>query len=421
MLELILTEEELDRLFIIKQAKDKKITQEEASKQLQLSVRQVRRLVRRVKLEGSKGIKRRSYESKKSFGIEVRQRTIAVLKDQYADFGPTFASEKLELVHKIKVNKETLRQWMMEAGIWTGRARKKARIHQSRERRHCFGELVQIDGSHHDWFEGRGAKCCLLVFIDDATSQIVGLHFEPTETTFGYMKLIEKHLVSYGKPVAYYSDKHSIFKTTREQCLDGKLQDTQVHRALRELGVELICAHSSQAKGRVERANKTLQDRLIKEMRLKGISDIEEANKFVQGFMIYYNKRFSVPAAKTKNAHRPISQDKHALRNILSRQSTRVLTKNLEFSLNGIIYSIKTKTTGYRLRHKKVKICEHFDGRIDVLCDKQHLAYQILSRTNRAIVCDSKEINTAMDNLISNNNIPVTTNAIYEPQHMPTT
>jgi len=417
MSELILKEGELDKLFIIKQAKEKKIPQEEAAHQLQLSVRQVCRLVRRIKLEGSKGIKRRSYKSKKSFSSEVKQKTITILKDQYADFGPTFASEKLELLHKIKVNKETLRQWMIEAGIWTGRARKRARIHQSRERRHCFGELVQIDGSHHDWFEGRAAKCCLLVFIDDATSKIVGLHFEPTETTLGYMKLIESHLVLHGKPIAYYSDKHSIFKTTREHCVDGRFQDTQVHRALRELRIELICAHSSQAKGRVERANQTLQDRLIKEMRLRGISTIEEANKFAQEFMIYYNERFSVPAAKTENAHRPVSQDKQILRNILSIQSIRILTKNLEFSLNNIIYSIKTITTGYRLRYKKVKVCEHFDGRIDVLCDNQPLKYQVLTSTNRAIECDSKEINTVMDKLIYSNNITLPINVIHKLHH----
>jgi len=162
---------------------------------------------------------------------------------------------------------------MMEVGLWKGRSRQKARIHQSRDRRPRFRELVQIDGSPHDWFESRAPKCCLLVMIDDATSRLIFMRFEESETTFGYMRCVSgSHLKRYGRPVAYYSDRHSIFKTTREQCVDRMLQDTQLHRALKDLKIDLICANSPQAKGRVERANSTLQDRLIKEMRLKGIS-----------------------------------------------------------------------------------------------------------------------------------------------------
>ncbi len=173
---------------------------------------------------------------------------------------PTFAAEKLNACEGLKLSKETLRQWMIAAGIWKKRTRKKAySIHQSRERRTRFGELVQIDGSHHDWFEGRGPKCCLLVFVDDATSRIIGLHFDKSETTLGYMHLIQQHLKHYGRPLAYYSDKHGIFKVTKKGA-NGKDQDTQLHRALKTLQIELICAHSSQAKGRVERNNQTLQD-----------------------------------------------------------------------------------------------------------------------------------------------------------------
>lgn len=289
---------------------------------------------------------------------------------------------------------------MMEAGYWKRRRRKKARIHQSRERRARFGEMVQIDGSHHDWFEGRGPKCCLLVFVDDATSQLVGLLFQRAETTLGYMQLVEQHVKTHGRPLAYYSDKHSIFKKTREQCVDGLLQDTQLQRALRTLKIELICAHSPQAKGRVERANQTLQDRLVKEMRERKINTIEEANRYAPQFIKKYNKKFGVEAVDSENAHRSVVEDTAHLRRVLSMHETRRLTKNLEFSLEGKLYQIRTKTTGYRLRYKQVEIFKHFDGELEVMFEGKRLEYQVFEPRQRTLLADSKEVNLVVDALV---------------------
>jgi transposase len=229
------------------------VSQKEAGERLGLTTRQIRRLMVRVRQEGAIGIKPQRQGGNRSFKKGFKEEVLRIVQRKYQGFGPTFASEKL-FGEGVKVNKETLRQWMMGATLWQGRPRKSVRIHQSRLRRPKFGELIQIDGSHHDLFEGRAAKCCLLVFIDDATSKLISLLFRERETTLGYMTLVKRHVQTYGRPLAYYSDKHSIFKTTREDSIDGKYEDTQLHRALRSLQIELICAHSPQAKGRVERA-----------------------------------------------------------------------------------------------------------------------------------------------------------------------
>lgn len=305
---------------------------------------------------------------------------------------------------------------MMEAGFWKGRARKQARVHQSRERRSRFGELIQIDGSHHDWFEGRGPKCSLLVLIDDATSRILGLRFNASETTLGYMDLMQEHVLSHGRPLAYYSDKHSIFKTTREECVDGRFQETQLHRALKTLQIELICAHSSQAKGRVERANKTLQDRLIKEMRLHGISNIEDANAFVFQFLEDYNKRFAVPAKRPEDAHRKLLQAPEELKRILSCHTNRKLSKNLEFSLNRKIYQITTPGKGYRLRGKTITICQHTDGSEEVLSGLTNLPFKVLSTVSKApYTADTKELNPLMDQIIRIAQPPCITQQLHSP------
>ena len=308
---------------------------------------------------------------------------------------------------------------MMEEGLWKGRLRKKARIHQQRERRSSFGELVQIDGSHHDWFEGRGPKCCLLVFIDDATSKIIGLRFEDKETTLGYMRLTWDHLEKHGRPLAYYSDKHSIFMTTREHAVDGRLEDTQFQRALRSLNITLICAHSSQAKGRVERANKTLQDRLIKEMRLRGISSIEEANAYVDQFIQDHNRKFAVEALSTEDSHRPLHHTTDQLRTILSVHIPRKLSKNLEFSYLNKIHKIITNTSGYRLRHKEIILHKHLDGELRVMSQGDELKFTTMESSYRRYQADSKEVNQVVDALKEYNlsdNLPPLTPSIPSTQ-----
>lgn len=402
MVKLLLSEKEMDRLCVLRQVKDRQLTQEEAGQKLKLSSRQIRRLLKQVEQDGSQGIKRRKVGGNRTFPDDFKASVMEVVKTTYGDFGPTFAAEKLLERQGLGVNRETLRQWMIEGGLWKGRSRKAARIHQSRQRRPRFGELVQIDGSHHDWFEGRAPACCLLVFIDDATSKILSMIFQPSETTVGYLKCLEDHLKTYGRPLAYYSDKHAIFKTTRKDCVDGKLVDTQVHRALREFQIELICAYSSQAKGRVERANLTLQDRLIKEMRLRQISSIDEGNAYLSSFLSQHNKRFAVQAENPSDAHRPLYHEAEALKRILSVQSTRKITKNLEFSYNCDLYQIQRRGGGYHLRNAAVTVCEYIDGTIGVFYKNEALQYKVKPHpTKQPPTIDTKEINPFINELVA--------------------
>ena len=296
-----MSQQEVLRLQIMEKLKDRTLSQSEASKILKISCRQVKRLVRTYRQQGAKGLasKKRDKPSNNRLREEVKQNILALIKDKYADFGPTFLGEKLLENHDIAISKETLRQLMIAENLWQTKRRKKAKIHQMRERRSCFGELIQIDGSPHDWFEDRGDKCCLIVFIDDATSRIVSLRFEETETTAGYFRAAKTYIAQYGLPMAFYSDKHGIFRVNMPDC-DS---ETQFGRAARELGIEIICAHSPQAKGRVERSNQTLQDRLVKEMRLLGISDIEAANAYLPEFWQKHNSKFAVEPKSNTDAH----------------------------------------------------------------------------------------------------------------------
>jgi hypothetical protein len=403
----LFTEAEMDKLIILQDIKKRTITQQEGAHLLSLSPRHVRRLLKRVAAEGASGLKRRpTKNNNRTHPEQFKKSVISKVKDSYSDFGPTFASEKLWEIDGLKVNKETLRQWMIEEALWKGKIRKSSPLHQSRQRRSRFGELVQIDGSHHDWFEGRRAKCCLLVFVDDATSKIVSMNFEESETTAGYMSGIESHLSQYGRPLAYYSDRHSIFRTTRNT--DGYFKETELHRALKDLNIELICAYSSQAKGRVERANQTLQDRLIKEMRLKNISTIEGANGYLPEFIEKYNNKFAVKAAESEDAHRPAHQGKEVLKRILSRHHTRKLSKTLEFSFGGLLYQVKNLGKGYRYQGAQVKIYQHHKGNMagdmEVLCGDEMLQVVALDKQTRGpFMADRKDIDRIFNQEIFSN------------------
>lgn len=397
----LFTEAEMDKIIILQDIKNRNLTQQEGASLLSLSPRHVRRLLKRVAHEGPSGLKRRPTKSNNRVHSEpFKKLVISKVKESYSDFGPTFASEKLWEIDRLKINKETLRQWMIEEALWKGKVRKSSPLHQSRQRRSRFGELVQIDGSHHDWFEGRRAKCCLLVFVDDATSKILAMLFEESETTAGYMSGIDAHLSQWGRPLAYYSDRHSIFRTTRNT--DGHFKETELHRALKDLNIELICAYSSQAKGRVERANQTLQDRLIKEMRLKNISTIEEANTYLPEFIEKYNKKFAVEAENQEDAHRSVHQSDEALKRILSRHHTRKLSKTLEFSFEGLIYQVENLGKGYRYQGAQVKIYQHHMGDktsdIEVFCGAEVLQVVALNKQTRGpLMGDRKDIDRIFD------------------------
>lgn len=283
---------EIERAGVIRQVAEKRMKYSEAMRLLKRSRRQLIRLVKRYRKDGSAGLisRHRGHPGNHCHTEGDKKKIKALVHQNYADFGPTLAAEKLAENHQLSVNKETLRQWMMGWGLWKAKRQKKVLVHQSRERRSCFGELVQLDGSHHDWFEGRSIKCCLLVLIDDATSQLVGLRFEKQETTAGYFRVTRSYLERHGRPLAFYSDKDSVFRINRAETLTEGV--TQFGRAMQDLQIELICANSPQAKGRVERANGTLQDRLVKEMRLRQINTIDSANAFMPVFMDEYNRRF---------------------------------------------------------------------------------------------------------------------------------
>ena len=290
----------LERHEVVGQVKSGGLKAVEAARRLQVSARQMRRIMARFGEEGAAGLNSRRYGQKPGNAIEesVRAAILQHVEERYQGFGPTLTREKLDTLHGIHVSTETVRQLMISAGYWKAQRGIAIKRHPLRARRACFGELIQIDGSPHDWFEGRSARCTLLVFIDDATGQLTHLHFMPTETSLGYMRCLVGHILEYGMPMALYSDRHSIFRNNSEAA-----GQTQFGRAAEELGIELICANSPQAKGRVERVNQTLQDRLVKEMRLLGIDDMEAANAWLPEYVEQFNRKFGVVAGDPQDAH----------------------------------------------------------------------------------------------------------------------
>lgn len=392
---------EILRLQLIEKVDAKALKQKEASKLLKVSCRQIRRLLKAYRRQGAEGLvsKKRGMPSNNRICEEVKQNILAITKERYFDFGPTFLKEKLFENHNINVSRETLRKWLIAENIWSTKSCNKKRVRQLRERRSCFGELIQIDGSPHDWFEGRGDKCCLLVFIDDATGKIVHLRFEKTETTEGYFKAMLGYIKQYGLPLALYSDKHSIFRVNMpETTHEG---ETQFKRAMDDLGVRIIYANSAEAKGRVERTNQTMQDRLVKELRLAGISDIETANKFLPGFVEKHNKKFAVEPKDKNDAHRPLNISDEELNLIFSIQTTRTASKSLELSYENIVYQIQVAGYGYALRHAKILVCKDLNGTISLIYKNRKLEYKCYRKQkhNGAIV-DAKVLNKTIDDFI---------------------
>lgn len=393
---------ELERIRTVQRVIDKKITQVIASEHLGLTVRQIKRLVRQYKQTGPSGLKsrQRGKQSNRKYTEAKISAIKQLIETNYYDFGPKFAAEKLMDLHGIKVSKETLRQWMIEWGLWKAKKKKAVQLHPLRDRRPCFGELVQIDGSPHDWFEGRGPECCLLVAIDDATSRLCGLHFEPAETTAGYFKLMRQYIDLHGLPLATYNDQHGIFRINLPNA--NEESETQFGRAMRQLGIEVICASTPEAKGRVERANQTLQDRLVKEMRLRGICTIESANAYLPTYIKEHNARFAVEPLNPEDIHRKELPTPEVVELIFSYHDERKLTKNLELSYNNVIYQIQTNTKGYRLRHATVTVCEDLNGRITLIHQGKILDYTCHARAKRnPDIIDSKQLAPKMNTIKS--------------------
>jgi len=397
---LTMNKKELSRLEIMQRIEQKRLTQKKAAQLLGLSVRHVKRLYRAYREQGAPGLvsKRRGQPSNNRLDAALIQEVSDLIYARYRDFGPTLAHEKLTEVHGLRLSRESVRRIMIAVGLWQPKRAKKVRIHQMRERRACFGELVQIDGSDHDWFEGRGPRCTLLVYIDDATGLLMELWFVPTETFFAYCEATQHYLERYGKPVAFYSDKHSIFRVNQARPLGLTSGLTQFGRAMLELDIQLICANTPQAKGRIERANQTLQDRLVKELRLRGISDIDSANRYLPEFRADFNRRFAVAPRSNHDAHRPLLPSEN-LAVILTRQETRTLSRNLTLQFNNVIYQIHSERPAYALRNAKVTVCQNAKGEVTILYKNQPLSFSIYQQPIRqAEIVDTKTLDRRIRN-----------------------
>lgn len=351
---------ELKRLHVIQKVLERVIKQVEAAEILLLSSRQIGRIVKRIKIEGDKGIihKSRGKPSNRRIPAKIRDRVIKLYRTQYQDFGPTLASEKLLERDRIEISDETLRRWLIEKGDWK-KTRKHRGHRQWRERKHHEGEMVQMDGSHHDWFEGRGPRCVLMGYIDDATGKVFG-RFYDYEGTIPAMDSFKQYIEKYGFPMSVYLDKHTTYKSTAKPTIQDELNNSvplsEFERALKELGVEVLHANSPQAKGRIERLFGTLQDRLVKEMRLRGIRTIEEANRFLEEYLPLYNSRFAVCPKRKDNLHRPVGRGVN-LDAILCVKTERTLRNDFTVAHNHKLYQIEDKVRGV-----KVMVQDRLDG-----------------------------------------------------------
>lgn len=353
-------QKELKRLYIIRQVLDKKLKQTEAADKINLSYRQTKRITKRVKEEGDKGIihKSRGKPSHNRIALKLKNKIINLCRDKYKGFGPTLAVEKLFEIEKINISDETLRNWLSQEGLWQ-RKRRHKEYRAWRERKHHFGEMIQWDGSHHDWLEGRGPKCVLIGQIDDATGKKTG-QFYAYEGTLPAFSSLKQYIKRYGIPCSIYLDRHTTYKSNKKQTVEDELNNqeflSQFERAAKELGITIIHANSAPAKGRIERSFRTDQDRLVKEMRLANISTIEEANKFLNTYWPKHNKRFSVKPIEESNLHRPLPQGID-LDAILCKKTEHVLRNDFTTQHDKKFYQILDKSTG-----RKVTVEERING-----------------------------------------------------------
>lgn len=368
---------ELRRVHVIRRVMDKQITQVKAGALLGLTTRHVRRLIQRVEQEGDKGLahRGRGKPSNRQIREKVKAKVLALYEQRYGDFGPTLAAEKVAERHGIRLSAETLRQWLRERGIDHFTRRK--RPHRAwRARRAHRGELVQLDGSHHDWLEGRGPRCVLMAYIDDASSQVFA-RFYAYEGTIPALDSLRRYVTRYGIPLAVYTDKHTTYKSpaepTVEEHLAGRKPQSQFERSLGELGIETIHAHSPQAKGRVERLFATFQDRLIKELRLAGITTLEAANRWLEDYLPRYNQRFAVPPAQGADLHRP-SPPSGQLARILCLKTKRVLRRDWTVAHHGQLYQIHDK-----VRATHVMVEEGLEGAMRITHKGRSLQYQLIA------------------------------------------
>ena len=376
---------ELDRFGIISRVRERRLKQIEAARMLGVGVRQVQRMCAVVRREGADGLvsRKRGRPSSRRFPDAFKRRVISLISEHYSDFGPTLAMEKLVERHGIAISDEAVRKLMIETGLWVPHAQRKPKIQQPRPRRPCFGELIQVDGSEHRWFEARAPMCVLLVFIDDATGQLVGMRFCESESRFEYMQLTKRYLLEYGKPVAFYSDKHSVFRINKAGATHGEGM-TQFGRALHDLNIESICANTPAAKGRVERANGTLQDRLVKELRLATVCSSEAGNAFLEPFRRDYNARFAKSPASDHNAHRKlVKAERVRLDDVMCWQEPRSVSRALTLQYDKVIYLITPGPDTNMVAGKHVTVCDYPDGRFKIRYEGRELPYTQFDRLSQ--------------------------------------
>lgn len=393
-----MSNKELLRYEELKKVIDKRQTVAQTAEILGLSSRQVKRLLKRLKAEGPKGLvsKKIGRPGNHRLPAGLKELALGFIQDHYIDFGPTLAHEYLSEKHNLSISISSVRNLMIQHQIWQCKARRKMRIFQLRPRRSREGELIQLDGSDHDWFEGRGPRCTLLSFIDDATSQIMLLRFAKSENLFDYFEATRMYLEKHGRPLTLYPDKHGVFRVNRDGALSGTGM-TQFGRAMQELDIRLICANTPQAKGRVERRHRDLQDRLIKAMRLQKIDTLEEANVFLSSFIDDFNTRFAKPPQNPVNAHRPLLPV-HNLDRILCERTQRRLSKNLILQYKNVTYQVVTERPHYAMRKATVEILESKNGSIAIECNGKPLtAVPCHQMQARVEVVNSKELMSVLE------------------------
>ena len=390
-----MSDKELDRMQVLQDLSTKQITVSEAAGLMRLTRRQVFRLAKRYRQDGPAALasRRRGRPSNRSHPAAVRTEALALIKANYADFGPTLAAEKLAECHHLRLGVETLRQWMRADGIWKDRQQRLPRVYQPRYRCAGMGELIQIDGSEHGWFEARGPQCTLLAFVDDATSRIMHACFVAAESTFDYFRATRAYLERYGKPVAFYSDKHAIFRVNKREAAGGDGM-TQFGRALDELTIEIICANAPQSKGRVERCFSTLQDRLVKELRLAGIDTPEAGNAFLPGFLEAHNARFAKTPFSDRNAHRPLTE-RDNLDEVFAWREERTVTQSLTLQCYQTLFLLEPNEVTRPLARQRVMVCDYPDGRLAIKHKGRELPYRVFDkrqRVNQAAVVENKRL-----------------------------
>jgi len=378
-----MTQAERDRLVTLKKAKKKLITQREAAEELGVSTRHVKRLLRALKKRGDQAVihgLRGKPSNRRIPGAKEKEAVRTLSAEVYEDFGPTLAADHLRKKHGIEASKETVRQWMIRGKLWRAKAERVKKVHAWRPRRSRFGELVQWDTSEHDWLEGRGELLYLIAMIDDATSRLFA-RFVRHDSTQENMKLLRSYLEKFGRPIGFYTDKASLFQTAEKRKRDEpgvekdavEMPPTQIGRALRELGIAWIAAHSPQAKGRVERNFKTAQDRLVKGMRVAGVKTIEQANQYLQeDYLAWWNQELTVEPANADDAHRPLEKS-HDLAASLSHVETRQVRNDYTLQWEGEFYQIEPRAVVSGLRRAKVRVEQRLDGALAVRYGEKYL------------------------------------------------